>query len=314
MMYTCYMLPPPPSLMSYQASSDTVPSQHTNTTATARILLEQVRATESTSRHTQTNTEAAVAEQKSIKNMEQHLHRNSRVACLLLTVYSMVPLGLWNDMRLPSFFSGVFFWPVSVSKRGKVRITFMFPSPQLVTSCRFPAPWVDSSFVNSERASQPASNVSCERRTTCSLSLSLSLSFSLCIYSLALALSLSHCPPLAHSFSPVFLLAHCTAQWQPLKVLHLAFLPLSHLTADRNKADLHQGTVALDASTGGEEEDGFGGKAGCAKAGDARRGKVGAELGGGGGWRKREGSVLCVGWVMRVCCTGKWQPKTRVGV
>ncbi|KAG7240656.1 hypothetical protein INR49_026711, partial [Caranx melampygus] len=31
----------------------------------------------------------------------------------------MVPLGLWNDMRLPSFFSGVFFWPVSESKRGK---------------------------------------------------------------------------------------------------------------------------------------------------------------------------------------------------
>lgn len=74
----------------------------------------------------------------------------------LLTEYSMVPLGLWNDMRLPSFFSGVFFWPVSESKRGKVRITFMFLSPQLVTSCRFPAPWVDSSFVNSERASQPA--------------------------------------------------------------------------------------------------------------------------------------------------------------
>lgn len=85
----------------------------------------------------------------------------------------MVPLGLWNDMRLPSFFSGVFFCPVSESKRGKVRITFMFPSPQLVTSCRFPAPWVDSSFVNSERASQPASDVSCERWTTFSLSLSL---------------------------------------------------------------------------------------------------------------------------------------------
>lgn len=86
----------------------------------------------------------------------------------------MVPLGLWNDMRLPSFFSGVFFWPVSESKRGKVRITFMFLSPQLVTSCRFPALWVDSSFVNSERASQDASDVSCEPlslQTTFSLSL-----------------------------------------------------------------------------------------------------------------------------------------------
>lgn len=74
----------------------------------------------------------------------------------LLTEYSVVPLGLWNDMRLPSFFSGVFFWPVSESKRGKVRITFMFLSPQPVRSRRFPAPWVDSSFVNSERAGQPA--------------------------------------------------------------------------------------------------------------------------------------------------------------
>lgn len=118
----------------------------------------------------------------------------------------MVPLGLWNDMRLPSFFSGVFFCPVSESKRGKVRITFMFPSPQLVTSCRFPAPWVDSSFVNSERASQPASDVSCERWTTFSLSFALSppsLSFSLCFYPPALALPLSHRPlSLSSSSSP----------------------------------------------------------------------------------------------------------------
>ena len=107
----------------------------------------------------------------------------------------MDPLGLWNDMRLPSFFSGVFFWPVSESKRGKVRITFMFLSPQLVTSCRFPAPWVDSSFVNSVRASQPASDVSCVRWTNFSLPCSPSLS--LCSYPAALALPTSHSPPLS---------------------------------------------------------------------------------------------------------------------
>lgn len=82
--------------------------------------------------------------------MTMSLTQKDRITCALLTEYSMVPLGLWNDKRLPSFFSGVFFCPVSESKRGKVRITFMFRSPQLVTSCRFPAPWVDSSFVNSE--------------------------------------------------------------------------------------------------------------------------------------------------------------------
>lgn len=103
-------------------------------------------------------------------------------------------------MRLPSFFSGVFFWPVSESNRGKVRITFMFLSRQLVTSCRFPAPWVDSSFVNSERASQPASNVSCERRTSFSPSLSLLLALLLpcCPHSPSTtlsSLSLSLLPP-----------------------------------------------------------------------------------------------------------------------
>lgn len=47
--------------MSYQAWSDTVPSQHTNTT-TARTLPELVRATETTSsRHTHTGEAAAAA-------------------------------------------------------------------------------------------------------------------------------------------------------------------------------------------------------------------------------------------------------------
>lgn len=104
----------------------------------------------------------------------------------------MVPLGLWNDKRLPSFFSGVFFCPVSESKRGKVRITFMFRSPQLVTSCRFPAPWVDSSFVNSEWASQPAMWAVSAGPLSFSLSLSLTRSISSLLP--LLSLSLSNCP------------------------------------------------------------------------------------------------------------------------
>lgn len=110
-----------------------------HTTATARNTL---RAAGLPAADTQTGTKSTLLTQP-------------RVTCALLTEYSVVPLGLWNDMRLPSFFSGVFFWPVSESKRGKVRITFMFLSPQLVTGCCFPALWIDSSFVNSEQASQP---------------------------------------------------------------------------------------------------------------------------------------------------------------
>lgn len=192
--------------MSYRAWSDTVPSKQTNTTSTAPILLVVVRAQQKPPA-SDTHGEAAAAwERKGIKNI-WHEHRTSRLACTLLTEYSMVPLGLWNDMRLPSFFSGVFFWPVSVSKRGKVRITFMFLSPQLVISCCFPAPWVGSSFVNSERASQPASDVSCKRRTTFSLSLPLSLLFpSLCVAlllpSCSLSLSITLFSPRSHSPSP----------------------------------------------------------------------------------------------------------------
>lgn len=70
MRYTCYtgkihkMLLP--SLMSYQAWSDTMPSQHTNTTATARILLELDRATETTSssRHTHRSSSSTGAEKR----------------------------------------------------------------------------------------------------------------------------------------------------------------------------------------------------------------------------------------------------------
>lgn len=98
----------------------------------------------------------------------------------------MVPLGLWNDMRLPSFFSGVFFWPVSESKRGKVRITFMFLSPPACHKLPFPSP-VGRQLIRQQWASQPASDVSCERRTSFSPSLSLSLP-------VLLALLLPCCP------------------------------------------------------------------------------------------------------------------------
>lgn len=67
-----------------------------------------------------------------------------------LTEYSMVPFGLWNDIRLPSFFSGVFFWPVSESKRGKVLIMFMFRSPLSLTQAAELSASTDGSSVNSE--------------------------------------------------------------------------------------------------------------------------------------------------------------------
>lgn len=69
---------------------------------------------------------------------------------LSLTEYSMVPFGLWNDIRLPSFFSGVFFCPVSESKRGKVLIMFMFRSPLSLTQAAELSASTDGSSVNSE--------------------------------------------------------------------------------------------------------------------------------------------------------------------
>ena len=133
---------------------------------------------------------------------ERERERQTQTAMwLLLTVYSMVPLGLWKDMRLPSFLSGVFFWPVSESKRGKVRITFMFLSPPACHKPQIPtALWADSSFVNDERASQPASVVRAELLPPLALSLSPALSPSLLSarsLSLFLSLFLSHSLTLA---------------------------------------------------------------------------------------------------------------------
>ncbi len=89
-----------------------------------------------------------------------------------LTEYSIVPFGLWNDIRLPSFFSGVFFWPVSESKRGKVLIMFMFCSPlSLTQAAELFSASIDGSSVNSkcERA------IPVSQRTQLSLPLTLPL-------------------------------------------------------------------------------------------------------------------------------------------
>lgn len=220
----------------------------------------------------------------------------------------MVPLGLWNDMRLPSFFSGVFFWPVSVSKRGKVRITFMFLSPQLVISCCFPAPWVDSSFVNSERASQPASDVSCKRRTTFSLPLPLSLLFpSLCVAlllpscSLSLSLTRSRRSPtgslaLSLSLPPFFFFfpAHCTVQWQPWKAVHLAFLPCCLSLQTKTRLTSIRSAAALAGSLRADEKDGFGTEIGRAKAGEGEEEK---RRGWARGWMEKRGGLSAAWWL-----------------
>lgn len=106
-----------------------------------------------------------------------------------LTEYSMVPFGLWNDIRLPSFFSGVFFCPVSESKRGKVLIMFMFRSPLSLTQAAELSASTDGSSVNSEceraisvrqRTQLLSLSPSLDSLSTSLLSpLSLSLSFSL---------------------------------------------------------------------------------------------------------------------------------------
>lgn len=112
--------------------------------------------------------------------------------------------------------------------------------PQLVTSCCFPAPWVDSSFVNSERASQPAIRAASERRTPLSLSLSFLLVLALLLSSsLSIALSSPRSAFLPPPSSP--LLAQHIAGRRPLKAVHLAFRPRSPVPAETDQADLHRG-------------------------------------------------------------------------
>lgn len=184
----------------------------------------------------------------------------------------MVPLGLWKDMRLPSFFSGVFFWPVSESKRGKVRITFMFLSPQLVTSCRFPAPWVDSSFVNSERASQPAIWAVSAGPLPLALSLPVSLSHTH-THSAVLTPSLSHRP-----LSLFLLLAHRAEQRQPPKPSSRLAPSVAYRGRGREQADLHQGTATMEVRPRRGDKDESGGR------------KVGARAE--RGWRRGKSSEL----------------------
>lgn len=253
----------------------------------------------------ETHTEA----ERHQKHTTALIQEERRVACVLLTEYSMVPLGLWNDMRLPSFFSGVFFWPVSESKRGKVRITFMFLSPQLVTSCRFPAPWVDSSFVNSERASQPAMWV-VSARTTFALSISpvLALLLPSCFSSLSLyrtVLSFICLPSLSRS---LLLLARRAAQWQGLKILANSPRCLSQQKETR-LTSIRAPTIWLRAQEEEKEVDSDGKRGVLSWRQKGKKRKRGAELE--CWWRGRKGSMLHVGWVMEGCSIEQWQLKRK---
>lgn len=211
MRYTCYtgkihkMLLP--SLMSYQAWSDTMPSQHTNTTATARILLELDRATETTSssRHTHRSSSSTGAEKRqkhtaTLTQKEQSClcitHRIfngpfgslERHAPPILLLWSLLLPGIWKQARQGTHYIHV---PLSPACH-----KLPFPSP------------VGRQLIRQQWASQPASQ-RCELWALdhfLSLSFALSppsLSFSLCFYPPALALPLSHRPlSLSSSSSP----------------------------------------------------------------------------------------------------------------
>lgn len=146
-------------------------------------------------------------------------------------------------MRLPSFFSGVFFWPVSESKRGKVRITFMFPSPPACHKLPFPS-LVGRQLIRQQRAGKPASNTSCERRTLLSLlCVFLALPLTRCSSSLSIMLSSLRSALLLPAFS-----------LQPSKAIHLAFHPLLHLTAQTVRSDFHGEVGGWVGGGGGVEE------------------------------------------------------------
>lgn len=146
------------------------------------------------------------------------MHRNKEERGWSLTEYSMVPFGLWNDIRLPSFFSGVFFCPVSESKRGKVLIMFMFRSPLSLTQAAELSASTDGSSVNSE----------CERAIPVSQRTQL---LSLSLSTPCLPPSFPHCLSLFLSRS---------AQWQPM-YLHLAMPPAAANTVtDRDHPDLYE--------------------------------------------------------------------------
>lgn len=199
--------------MRYQAWSDTARSQHINTRATARILLEPVRATETTSRR---HTQKQQQQQQHGSRIASKTHNdiNTERAELLVLYSQNIRWSLWvSGTTCASHPSSLESSSGRYLKASEARYALHSCSPllQLVTSCRFPAPWVDSSFVNSERASQPASDVSCERWTTFSLALPLSpsRSASTLLPSLSLYLTVLFLSP---SLPPFLLLSHHTAQ------------------------------------------------------------------------------------------------------
>lgn len=206
--------------MSYQAWSDTPSSQHTNTTAKAGVLL-LVRATEATSswhKHTRTHAqiEAGAAEQREAR--KTHNVINTGRAELLVCYSQNIQWSLWvSGMTCVSHPSSLESSSGRYLKASEARCALHSCSslPQLVTSCRFPAPWVDSSFVNSERASQPAMWAVSAGPLSLPPSLTPSLFFSLCFYPAVLALPRSHCP-LSLSLSlglSLFLLLLLDAVW-----------------------------------------------------------------------------------------------------
>ena len=288
MRYTCYTgkihKMPLPSLMSYQAWSDTVPSQHTNTTATARILQELVRATETTSssRHThRSRSSSSTGAEKRQKHTATLTQKEQSCLCFthrifngpfgslerhappILLLWSLLLPGIWKQARQGTHYIHV---PLSPACH-----KLPFPSP------------VGRQLIRQQWASQPASQ-RCELWAPDHfLSLSPpSLSFSLCFYPPALALPLSHCPlSLSSSSSPA---VRCSdSRWNQFT------LPSSPLpfTADGDQADLHQGTAALDGSLRGE--DGFSWEEGSANTGDGEEGKWGLNQTVDGG----EGRVYC---------------------
>lgn len=99
---------------------------------------------------THTNRRAgAVCKQKHLDQTEN----------LILTTYSMVPLGLWKEIRRTSF-SVFFFCPVSESKRGVERVTLVMVLLSLLilsapyTDCFPPTPCVCSSVSTSHGGSE----------------------------------------------------------------------------------------------------------------------------------------------------------------
>lgn len=171
----------------------------------------------------------------------------------------------------------------------------------------FPSP-VGRQLIRQQWASQPASNVSCERPDHFrSLYLSCSRSAATLLLFLSLSLSIALSSP--SSASPPFLAPF--SSWPAVQRNGRGWkLPPLPLTADGDQTDLHQGTADLIASPRRGEGGGFRWEAGRAKLEtEGKKRKRGAELE--CGWRGRKGSMLHVGWVMEGCSMEQWQLKRK---